>query len=51
MHIYSPENALSNPPFPPFSKGGELSPPLKKGLGSRCCEALQREGGDFHAPL
>ncbi|MBI5408034.1 MAG: tRNA preQ1(34) S-adenosylmethionine ribosyltransferase-isomerase QueA [Nitrospirae bacterium] len=26
---------------------GELCPPLEKGLGSRCCEALQREVGGF----
>ncbi|HZX48198.1 MAG TPA: M56 family metallopeptidase [Nitrospirota bacterium] len=25
------ENNISNPPFPPFSKGGNISPPLKKG--------------------
>ena len=27
----STENNLSNPPFPPFSKGWNISPPLKKG--------------------
>jgi 16S rRNA (uracil1498-N3)-methyltransferase len=40
------EEFLKNTPLTPLDRG-EQFPPLKKGLGSSCCEALQREAGGF----
>ncbi|MBI5407818.1 MAG: UvrD-helicase domain-containing protein [Nitrospirae bacterium] len=36
-----------DPSESPLVEGGIINPPLKKGLGSRCREALQREAGGF----
>jgi len=48
-HDVSPENNLSNPPLPPFSKGGNFISPFEKGglrgiIFMHICEPQAHDG-------